>query len=142
VLTYNLEPGYTVTWTTGENWRLPKTGSGWDQQGSSYSEMSHLWHDELNFSDGETPSSAELNATNFDNLVSAMYWTDTQKSGDFAWLFNMGNGKYSAERWYWWKVYGVGVRRGEVSAVPLPGALYLLGSGLMCLVSFRGRKKA
>ncbi len=103
--------------------------------------MSHLWHDELNFSGGDTPSSAELNATNFDNLVSAMYWTDTQYGNDFAWYFNMSDGSYAAERWYWWTLEGLAVRRGEVST-PIPGALYLFGSGLMCLVSFRRRKKA
>ena len=136
-------PGYTVTWTAGETWRLPNTGTnpgaGYNQTGS---EMGHLWYDEFLFSQGDAPTADDLNATNFDNLVVFPYWSGPEyaKSSDYAFEFSMSAGHQglnSKDGVF----YGLAVRRGEVSAVPIPGALYLFSSGLFGLVAVRRRKK-
>ena len=117
-LTYNLNPAYTVTsWNDG-SWRLPTAsgGSGYDKINS---EMGHLYYLE--------------NTQDFANLEETWYWSGTAENHYNAWIFDMDSGYQMSDS----KAGGypvLAVRSEEVSVVPVPGALWLLGSGLIGLL--------
>ncbi len=148
-LNYNIDPAYVVSWDE-DTWRLPSPGlvplnGGYDQ---TTSEMGHLFYTEFGLTNwydrGEQLiTTAELNSTNFDNLTAGGYWVGNEE----------GNLPYGSWHWYMWMhsgqqgdfydfplgSYGISVRNAQVSAVPIPGAIWLLGSGLACLVGLRSR---
>jgi len=129
-LTYNIDDAYSVDWGTN-SWRLPSAGvipaSGYNQ---TTSEMGHLFYTELGLDSGPT-SAGELNASNFDNLNASRYWSGTGHASysDYAWEFSMDSGNQSVIHKNG-NGYGLAVRSGQVSAVPIPAAVWLLGSGL------------
>lgn len=145
ITSYNIYPAYTVTWNG--SWRLPSAGAnpqgGYDQ---TTSELGHLYYEELglkNFEDrGFVPvSNDELNALNFGNLIASNYWYSTEDIDypDKAWLFNTiygGQGTYVKTAAF----YALAVHNAQVSTVPIPGAIWLLGSGLLGFVAVRKRK--
>ncbi len=119
------------------------------------SEMGHLFYTELGNTgyqntDGSfnttlppLPNRFLLETGDFDYLVgSSAYWSGAEyvSSSSYAWLFYMGLGEqayYRVDR----DALGLAVHEGQVSAVPIPGAFWLLGSGLFGLVAVRRRKK-
>jgi len=135
-------------------WRLPTTlhpdatcfttsdSTGGDCTGS---EMGHLFYNEL----GGTENSSILTSVDpdlalFSNLQSFRYWsaTDYPTSALDAYLFAFDTGKQGfatkeASVFYAWAVHD-----GDVSAVPVPAAVWLFGSGLLGLVGIARRKKA
>lgn len=142
-------PGWNLSWTDTD-WRLPSAGenpvSNYDQTST---EMGDLYYNELGLTrrdaSGAVPVTAgELNATNFDRLSPVTYWTETTKTDNsaYAYSFSMATGlqdiKYKTDIY---SGYGLAIRSGEVSAVPIPGALWLLSSGLLGLVVIRRRKR-
>jgi hypothetical protein len=165
-LTVTLDPLYTsdIDWTTG--WRLPDTVDGpyvYGYEGDpdndgiySYtqgynlanSEMGHLFYTELGnlgyiATDGSYPQPGWglENTGDFDKLSASWYWSGTEYA-DFpyyAWLFYMDRGN-QIHQLKGYNAYGLAVRSGHVSAIPLPGGIYLLGSGLSCLAGI-GRRK-
>lgn len=143
-LTYNIDSSaYTVTWDDTA-WRLPSAGAN-PQEGynQTSSEMGDLFYNDLGLSASPpTTTDAQLNATNFDNLIAKWYWSGTgcAEPPDRAWLFRMDTGNH-VHRYRDITEYGLAVRSGDVSPVPLPGGIYLLGSGLIGLVSLRRRKQ-
>ena len=147
-LTVNMNSGYSTSndWTTG--WRLPSAGAsptgGYDQTSS---EMGHLFYNELGMDSnpvGGLTTTAELNSSEyFDNLIASWYWSGTGYAAGphYAWTFNMGGGdQYGVSKGVS-TGYGLAVRSGQVSAVPVPGAIWMLGSGLISLVTLSRRKK-
>ena len=79
----------------------------------------------------------------FSNLQSNYYWSATEYApvtGN-AWLFGMISGDSNninkAQSFFAWAVHS-----GDVSAVPVPAAAWLFGSGLLGLVGMARRKKA
>ena len=78
----------------------------------------------------------------FSNIQSIVYWTATEYTPNTinAWYFNFsGGGQYVGNKTisnYAWAVYD-----GDVSAVPIPAAVWLFGSGLLGLIGV-ARKKA
>ena len=146
-LTYNIDAAHTVDWD-GSSWRLPSAGvnptSGYNQ---TTSEMGHLFYNELGLTGGPPTypwyTDEQLNAEEFNNLIASWYWSGTEYAGNpgSAWLFDMNSGGQN----YYGEVNvvdGLAVRNGQVSAVPVPGAIWLLGSGLTGLVVARRKKKA
>ena len=91
------------------------------------------------------PNFCLTNTGPFSNLQSYAYWSATEYAPDTsnAWGFDMGvgvqgqpgNGK--ASNGYAWAM-----QSGDVSAVPVPAAVWLFSSGLLALVGFAKRKKA
>jgi len=148
-LTYNLNPGYSVTWDDTA-WRLPDADVSGDIVGyyKTGSEMGHLFYTELGL-DGSSGYilPGELNASEFDNLLGYknFYWSATEYPGypTSALDFRMYNGYQGSH--FKASTYsdgcGLAVRSGQVSAVPVPGAIWLLGSGLLGLIGIRRRNR-
>ena len=140
-LTINLQ-GYNVTWDESA-WRLPSAGENpLGGYGQTTPEMGHLLYTEFGYVDGSPSITSEaLNATNFDNLVSNYYWS-TEYSANNAWVFGMNSGLHNVDPKSSASHFAIALRSGQVSAVPVPGAIWLFGSGLIGLVGFARRKKA
>ena len=165
-LTVTLKPGYTtdIDWTTG--WRLPDTvdgpyvygyeddldGDGVYNYTGGYnlanSEMGHLYYTELDnlgridTSGDVQPGCGLENTGDFEHLIryGYYYWSGTEYEAisDNAWLFSMSTGvqDYGHENY---SQYGLAVHSGQV--VPVPGAIWLFGSGLIGLATLGSRKK-
>lgn len=158
VLTYDINPGVTVTW--GGDWRLPDTNPvspfyfyGFDGTTSggyniTSSEMGHLFYTELgnlgyyDASGTYQPGWGLVNAGPFDNLQPGSYWSGTeyalQTSG--AWYSDF---RYGYQQWVHEDTtfYALAVRPGDVAAasVPEPGTMMLMGSAIAGFAAFRKR---
>lgn len=139
-------PGYSISWTDSE-WRLPTAGPNpqvaYDQVTA---EMGHLFYVELGFQSfpdrGMTfLSSAELNATNFDRLTNGDYWALEARNSRVAWHFDNSLGELNVDDRQFDANYGIAVRGAQVSVIPVPAAIWFLGSGLIALIGIAGRKK-
>ncbi|MCB2184467.1 MAG: VPLPA-CTERM sorting domain-containing protein [Desulfobulbaceae bacterium] len=143
-LQYFFLNGITTDWA-GEGWRLPSAGSnptyGYNQ---TTSEMGHLYITELGLESTYTAytTDAELNAGEFSNLIPSWYWSGTESAGapDHTWIFDMLDG-YQSYDTRDFNNYALAVQSGRVSAVPAPGAIWLLGSGMAGSAAMRRRKK-
>ena len=155
-LTYDIDAAYTVDWDDAA-WRLPSTVDGPWVDGCDgtttagfniiSSEMGHLYYEELGNlgfydTDGHWQPGWGLNNTgDFNNLIKNEYWSGTEyaeMSG--AWSFKLLNGDqdpYCKN----FQMYGLAVRSGQVSAVPVPAAIWLLGSGMAGLAALGRRRK-
>lgn len=114
--------------------------------GRTASEMAHLFYNTLGnlayydtSGTGPQPGWGLTNTGPFSNFQSDDYWSGV-KSFDGWWdfAFNYGiqnsvSGTYS---------YALAVRDGDVSAVPVPAAIWLFGSGLIGLAGMARRKAA
>ncbi|WP_054030908.1 PEP-CTERM sorting domain-containing protein [Desulfatitalea tepidiphila] len=161
-----LNPGYksSIDWSTG--WRLPETdesqanlsgGFGYEgPDGNGYhdymygynmvnSEMGQLYYEELDnkgyyATDGTNPQPGwGLNNTgDFNYLQAYNYWSGTESSPYDAWNFNFNVGSQGSYNKGGHLIpYALAVRPGDVSAVPVPGTVLLLGTGLAGLGVFR-----
>lgn len=156
-LTYHIYPAYSVAWDDNA-WRLPRTVDGpyvYGYDGTTTagfnitsSEMGHLYYEELgNLGYYDTSGNVQagyglINTGDFNNLFAPFYWSGTEyaESPSSAWCFIMGDGRqYIDGKGY--THYGLAIRSGQVSAVPIPGAIWFLGSGLAGLVGIRKRSK-
>ncbi len=125
-----------MTWVAGlkvggvSGWRLPTTPGGTYPE--YLGEMGHLYYDELkNVAGGPL-----TNLGPFINLQGCDYWTGTEYDQNSAWdfYFHVGGGgittKNNTER-------ALAVHEGNVHPVPIPGAVWLFGSGLIGLIGIR-----
>jgi hypothetical protein len=76
------------------------------------------------------------------DILARAAWSGTEDSADpqnYAWQFdaNIGLQAYDLKVRY---RYALAVSPGNISAVPLPGAAWLVGSGLLGLVASRRRR--
>jgi hypothetical protein len=69
----------------------------------------------------------------FPTLESFAYWFGTEFNSDFAWLFDFRDG-YQNYFGNFVGLYSWAVHAGNVSAVPVPAAVWLFGSGLLGLL--------
>ena len=160
ITAYQIDPHYNVTWIG--SWRLPDThevdnGSTEGYDGTTTrgyniltSELGHLFYEELG-NVGKYDTYGNLltdyglqNTAPFQNLRSGVYWSETEWTGAvysdwYHWEFSMQDGRqFPATNQN--SGYGLAVRNANVSVVPLPGAFWFLGSGLLGLVAVRRRK--
>ena len=81
------------------------------------------------------------------SIQSGFYWSGTEDTAapvNLAWRFNLGAGPNSglqstankSTTHFAWAVY-----QGDVSAVPVPAAVWLFGSGLLAMVGLARRRK-
>ena len=131
---------------------------GWvGPAGDPVSELGHLFYVTLGNIGWCTPNDADpsscveqtgwdiINIGPFSNLntfeANGLYWTDTEQDAFAAWVFGFYGGSQigysSTETAKAWAVYD-----GDVSAVPVPTAVWLFSSGLLGLVGMARRKKA
>lgn len=162
-LTYNIAPAYIVDWGTN-TWRLPATVKGpyiFGMDGTTTggfnitsSEMGHLFYEELGnlgyfSSDGTRRRSGWglINTGDFENLLRVLYWSGTEFSDRWnaVWSFNMDLGDqrilmvYTPSYYMYPSNYGLALRNAHVSVAetPVPGAIWLLGFGLIGLTALR-----
>jgi len=144
-----------------DGWRLPSTidvgndGGTYANifQGVDYgfniltdSEMSNMYYNVLgNLAIYDTEGAylpSIFNTGQFINLMSYYYWSSTEyvATDGGAWGFVMGNHGYQGDYGQPDEYYAWAVKTGDVSAVPVPAAVWLFGSGLIGLVGFARRK--
>ena len=137
-----------MNWTDANNWAagLNISGvSGWRLASSDTcyeynctgSEMGNLFYNVL----GNTTSLT--NTGPFSNIRLGNYWTATEYAPDtnYAEVIHLYNGRQSIAG----KISGYSswaVHTGDVSAVPVPAAVWLFCSGLFGLIGIAKRKKA
>jgi hypothetical protein len=145
--------GLNVAGITG--WRLPdtlqpdsscdgQTGGRSDGTNCTGSEMGNLFYNVL----GGVANSS-LTAThnsNYDLFTNAtqnsFYWSATEYNIDHAWLFDFGNGSQNCCGGKDNPYFAWAVQSGDVSAIPIPAAAWLFGSGLLGLIGAARNIKA
>ena len=148
----NWVAGLDIAGVTG--WRLPDTlqldpNCSFQSANTSYgvnctgSEMGNLFYNVLGGSANTSITTTHnANYDLFSNVLSSIYWTATGYLPDasYAWEFSLGSGsqgpRLKTSNAYVWVVHS-----GNVSAVPVPAAAWLFGSGLIGLVGLARRKK-
>ena len=103
------------------------------------SEMGNLFYNVLGNSAGSL-----TNTGPFSNVQSFIYWSATEYATDpqdLAWSFNMNDGGQFGTYKVYDDRYAWAVQSGDVSAVPVPAAVWLFGSGLIGLVGLARRKR-
>ena len=128
-------------------WRLPSAlntgGSGpCYGYGCTNSEMGHLFYVELGNSGGFPPSEP-INTGPFTDIgLYDLYWSDTEsvEYPDEAWVFWFYDGKQYMNLKTHGSAYALAVHEGNIHT-PIPGAVFLLGSGLAGIAAMRNRLK-
>jgi len=106
------------------------------------SEMGHLFYNSF----GATAGASVLTTGNaielamFTNIQSFIYWSGAEYNANGAWNFAFDFGEQGispkpSNNYVW------AVRSGDVSAVPIPAAVWLFSSGLIGLVGFARRNQ-
>lgn len=155
-----------MTWASANNWaanlniagvigwRLPNTvqpdaGCSIQSVGISYgyycsdSEMGNLFYNVFGGNAGSSTTTTDnANYDLFSNIQSNSYWSSTDATwyDVYAWFFEMNNGDQNFTYNYYGSS-GWAVKSGDVSAVPVPAAVWLFGSGLIGLICLAKRKK-
>ena len=124
-------------------WRLPTTSPAVAGYNQTDSELGHLFYTDLG-GVADHPITITHNATYnlFNNVQSDEYWSGTENAllPENAWLFFTAAGYQNyfpkSSQFYAWAV-----RPGQVTSVPVPAAVLLMGSALFGFLGF-GRRKA
>lgn len=141
--------GLTVGGVSG--WRLPNADPSCGQNyNCASSEMGHLFYDELGGAAPQMIGAVHNNNWSlFQNLQDSYYWSGTEAApgSGYAWSFVFGggyqyvnDGRAGVPGAY--SLYALAVHSGDVAAVPVPAALWLLGSGLLGLIGVSRRNKS
>ena len=103
--------------------------------------MGELCYNELGGVAGENISNTHnANYNLFTNVQNSVYWSGSEYTFNpsYAWDFTgYGGQRYSAKGF---QSFAWAVHPGDISAVPVPGAIWLFGSGLLGLFGINRRK--
>jgi hypothetical protein len=135
----------TINYAGSKLWALPNAGANPIYDGFQTGQLGELYYNELNalagpgtnFSDfgilHDGSSNTSGNAGPFANAHTDAYWLGTEYAPfpSIAWYFGTDNGFSSADLKSGYQMYAWAVSPGQVSAVPVPGAVWLMGSGLL-----------
>ncbi len=144
LMTWQAANDWAAQLTVGglSGWRLANPDATCFGQNCTNSEMGNLFYNTLG-----NPAGSLINTGPFSNVQSHIYWSSTQyaPAPSKAWSFFMADGSQNviaASVDY----YGWAVQSGDVglltSAVPVPAAVWLFGSGLLGLAGVARRKSA
>lgn len=128
----------SISYGGSNQWRLPLSSSKWDEASPPGSELGILFYSELL---GQVGSDIPDSHT-FNNEQAWAYWTGTQYEDELyrAWYFNTTNGRQhwngKANQYYAWAV-----SPGQVSTVPLPGAAWLMLTGMFGVLGLKKRRR-
>lgn len=139
---------YSYDGSTDNGFNISEQGTAY--AGSTASEMAHLFYNTLNnkgwcnpdlstasFCSAPQAGYGLANSGPFINIQSNHYWSETDSALNTytGWNFNFDNGAQDApEAPNNSDLYVWAVRPGDVSAVPVPAAAWLFGSGLLALL--------
>jgi hypothetical protein len=126
------------------DWRLPAVFNAIYSFNPTDSEMSELFYNELGgLANSDISITHNANYNLFTNVQSGpygVYWTGKEALGaafaasDFVTFIGLQSGDLKSQPYYAWAV-----RPGDVAAVPVPGAVWIFGSGLLGLLGFKRR---
>jgi hypothetical protein len=127
----------SINYGGSSQWRLPSAGANPQFGYNAGSELGQLFYSEL----GGTRDNSIPNTPTFNNEQSFVYRLATEYTpGDhFAWLFDYGSHYVDSKQF---KSYAWAVSPGQVAAVPVPGAVWLMGSALIGLLASKRRGHA
>jgi len=122
----------TINYAGSQQWALPTAGADPEfDYNQTRSQLGQLFYIEL----GGNLSANIPNTANFTN-EQAYSWSGTEhaRSPHAAWGFDMGYGYLPLKNY---PLYAWAVSPGQVSAVPVPGATWLFGTGLVGLLGLK-----
>lgn len=127
----------SISYAGSNQWALPSAGA--DPQGGDNqtgSQFGQLFYTEL----GGTAGNPIPDTAYFTNEQAYLYWLGTEYAPipGYAWYFNTINGDQSIII-KTFQIYAWAVSPGNVAAIPVPGALWLFGSGLIVLLGLKRR---
>jgi len=124
----------TINYGGSSQWALPTTVDSSSSYNypppASGSQLAELWYNELGGTGGD-PFSSTFTSGPFKNVQSAIYWSGTEDASyypSYAYLFSITSGfqtsSFKYNQFYAWAV---------ASPVPVPGAAWWFGTGLLWL---------
>jgi len=141
----------TINYAGSQQWALPSAGAnpqgGFNQTGGQfgqlyYNELDALAYPGTNGSDYGILHDGSYetygNAGPFANAQTSTYWSGTEyaPSPESTWVFNTDIGvEHTPSKLA--RLYAWAVSPGQVSAVPVPGAVWLFGTGLLGLLGLK-----
>jgi len=140
----------TTDWATATTTTDGSDGGWRNGSGNPVSEMGHMFYVTLGNLGLCEPTLAWCtlqsgyglsNTADFLNVQSDGYWSGSELDSSSAWNFRFANGfQFNPPKST--NLFAWAVRSGDVSAVPVPAAIWFFGSGLLGLVGIARRKKA
>ena len=129
----------SINYGGSNQWRLPTSNAIGGYNGTTGNELGQLFYSEL----GGTAGNNIPDTASFINEQAYAYWSGTEYASYpcCAWGFDTDVGTQNGYNKYHLS-FAWAVSPGQVSAVPVPGAVWLMGTGLLGLLGLKRRGHA